>query len=75
MPAMTARTVEAPEGAVALAVRALAVMVELADAAVSFDPAALAGAPELLVSTGADGRVTIETRRKLARGKDVVMPL
>jgi hypothetical protein len=75
VPVMAAQTVEAPEGVVGLAVRALAVLVDLADAAVSFDPAALAAAPEVLVSTGADGRVTIETRRRRARGKAAVPPI
>ena len=70
-----AESVVAPDGALGTAVRALAVLVDLADAAVTFDPAALAAAPEVLISAGADGRVTIETRRKRARVKDIVMPL
>lgn len=32
-------------------------------------------APDLAVSAGPDGRVTIETRRRRAAGKDFVMPL
>jgi hypothetical protein len=75
MPILAPEAVTAPDGALGTAVQALAVVIDLLDAAVTFDPAALAAAPEVLVSHRADGRVTIEVRRRRARAKAIVAPI
>lgn len=67
--------VTAPDGDVGTVVRAMAVIADLAGGPVSLDPAALAAAPDVLLSRAPDGRVTIEIRRRPPKGKDIVMPL